>query len=57
MKQTPAEEDISWAVVLQSQMEIYEAGSDTEGKPERIYLEQEASPTVSVTSHDDTNST
>jgi hypothetical protein len=37
--------------------EMYEEDSDTEGKLERVYLEPEASPAVSISSDDDTDST
>ena len=56
-KQTPGGDDISRAVTLQLQKERYEADSDTEGQLEGVYSEPEASPGVSVSSDDDTDST
>ena len=44
--QTPGGDDISHAVALQLQKEMYEADSDKEGKLEWVYLELEASPAM-----------
>ena len=55
--QTPVGDDISLAVGVQLQNEMYKADSDTEGFPEPVYLELEASPAMSISSEDDTNST
>ena len=57
VKQTPGGDDISLAVALQLQKEMYEADSDMEGILERLYSELEASPAVSISSDDDTDST
>ena len=57
VKQTPGGDDISHVVALQFQKEMYEADSDTEGWMERVYLEPEASLSVSISSDDDTHST
>jgi len=57
VKQTPGGDDISRAIALQLQKEMYEADSDQEGWPERVYLEPEASPTVSISSDGDSDST
>jgi len=57
VKQTPGGDDISRAVALQLQKEMYEADSDTEGSLEWVYLEPEALPAVSISSDDDTDST
>jgi len=49
---------MSRAVALLLQKErYYEADLDTEGKLEQVYLELEASPGMSISSDDDTNST
>jgi hypothetical protein len=46
VKQTPGEDDISCAVALQLQKEMYVADSDMEGQLEWVYLEPGASPAV-----------
>lgn len=38
MKQTPEGDDISGAMALQLQKEIYNTELDTDGKLERVYL-------------------
>jgi len=57
VKQTPRGDDISLAVALQLQKEMYEADWDTEGNLVWVYLALEASPAMSISSDDDTNST
>jgi len=57
VKQTPRGDDISRAVAVRLQKEMYEADSDTKGKLEQVYLEPGASPAVSISSDDDTHST
>jgi len=57
VKQTPGGDDIARAVALQLQRDMYEADSDTEGELERLYLMPEASPAVSISPNDDTDST
>jgi hypothetical protein len=57
VKQTPGGDDISHAVALQLHEERYEADWSTEGYLERVYLEPEASPAMSISSDDDTDST
>jgi len=57
VEQTRGQDDISRAVALQLQKEMYETDSDTEGKLEWVYLEPEASPAVSISSDDDTDPT
>jgi hypothetical protein len=56
-KQTPGGDDISRAVDVQLQKEIYEPDSDAEGQLEWVYLEVKALPAVSSCSDDDTGST
>jgi len=56
-KQTPGGDDISRAVALQLQKEMYEADLDTEGEQERVYFEPEASPAMLISWDDDTDST
>jgi hypothetical protein len=57
IKNTPGGDDISPAVALQLQEEMYEADSDTEGQLVRVYLERKASPAVSISSDADNTST
>jgi len=57
VKQTPAGDEISHAVALLLQEEMSEADFDMEGQLEREYLDPEASPALSNSSDDDTNST
>jgi hypothetical protein len=54
--QTEGGEDISCAVALTLQNGMDEPDLDTEGKHERVLLEMEASPAVSIASDDDTDS-
>ena len=56
-KQTPGGDDISRAIALQLQKEMYQADSDMKGRLERVYVNPEASPAGSVCSDDDTHST
>jgi len=56
LEQTPGGDDISRAVGLQLLKNIYEADSDREGSPERVYLEPDGSPAGSIPSHEDTDS-
>jgi len=46
IKPTPGGDDISRAIAFQVQKIMYEAGSDTEGLLEQVYLQPEASPAV-----------
>jgi hypothetical protein len=55
VKRTPGGDDISCAFALQLQKQMSEADLDKEGYLERVYLEPEASPTVSISSSDDTH--
>jgi len=55
LKKTPGGEDFSRAVAVQKEM--YDTDSDTEGLLERVYLEPEASPALSISSDDDSDST
>jgi len=57
VKQTPGGDDISRAIALQMQKEMYEADSDMEGLLEQVNLELEASPATSIPSADDTDTT
>ena len=57
IKQTPGGDDISRAVALQLQEEMYEADLDTEGELERVYWDPEVSPAVSIASDNETVST
>jgi hypothetical protein len=57
VKWTSGGDDISCAVALQLQKQMSEADLDKEGKLERVYLEPEASPAVSISSENDTEST
>ena len=50
VEQTLGGDDISHASAVQLQKEMYEADSDTEGSLERVYLEPEAWPGVSISS-------
>jgi len=56
LKQIPVEDDISHAVAFQLQQEMYEADLDMEGYLERVYLELEAAPAMSISPDDDTES-
>jgi hypothetical protein len=55
--QTEGGEDISCAIALTLQNGMDEADLDTEGKQERVLLEMEASPPLSIACDDDTDST
>jgi hypothetical protein len=57
VKNTPEGDDISRAMAVQLQQEMYEADSDTEGSLERVSLEPVALPTMSISSDHDTDST
>jgi len=57
VKQIPGGYDSSGAVALQLQKQRYRADTDTEGSLERVYIEPEASPAMSISSDDDTDST
>jgi hypothetical protein len=57
VKRTPGADDISRAVALQLQEQMSEADLGKEGLLERVYLEPEASPAVSISFDDDTDST
>jgi hypothetical protein len=57
VKQTPGVDDFTRAVTFQLQKEMYEANSDMEGKPLRVYLKPKAMPSVSMSSDDATDST
>jgi hypothetical protein len=57
VKHTPGGDDICHAVSLLLQKEMTEADLDSECYLERVYLEPEASPTVSTYSEDDSDST
>jgi len=56
VKQTPRGDDISRAVALQLQKEMYEADSDTVGLLEWVYQRPDASPAESIASDGDTDS-
>jgi len=56
VKQTPGGDDISCAVAVELQKEMYEAYLDTEGYLGRVYFEPDASPTMSISTDDDTDS-
>jgi hypothetical protein len=57
VKQTAGGDDISCAVPLQWQKEMYVAYRNTEGELNREYFEPEPEPTVSIPSDDDTDLT
>jgi len=56
VEQTTEGDDISCAVALQLQKEMYEAESDMEGSLGQVYLVLEVLPTVSMYSGNDTDS-
>jgi len=57
VQHTPGGDDISRAVALKLQKEIYKVDSEMEGKLEQVYLDPDESPAVSIFTDDDTNST
>jgi hypothetical protein len=57
VKRTPGGDDISCAVALQLPKQLSESHLDKVGYLEQVYSEPEASPAVSISSSDDTNST
>jgi hypothetical protein len=57
VKRSPGGDDNSCAIALQLQMQMSEANFNMEGQLERAYSEAEASPAMSITSKDDTDST
>ena len=57
VERTPEGDDISRAIALQLRKEMYEADVDTEGELQGVYLDPEASPAMSISSDDDSDST
>jgi hypothetical protein len=57
VKRTPEQDDFSFALPLQLLTQMSDADLDKEEKLERVYSEPEASPTVSKSSDNDTDST
>jgi len=57
VKPTAGGDDGFRVIAFQLQKDMYEADSDTEGYPERVYSEPEAWPMVPISSDDDTDYT